>query len=320
MRFASSPQQAPRDDWRTLLFRALAASRRGDPAAAGLAAQAYEAASELGRPDLPALHEPDVAARAVELALEAGSRAAAAVAVEGEPSHLITVLGGFGVTADGRALEPPAGRPSTLIKALALAGAPLAIDQAIELLWPAVEGSTGRRRLRNLLNRVRASCGDLVRREGEALVLAEGTEVDASLFEQAAIAVAGAEDGARPGLARSALAHYSGDLLPADRYEPWATAPRERLRRRQLELLDLLADDAVDRGEVDEAIRLLDRAQEAEPLDEDRYLRAAELLLFQGRRGSALALVDRASAVRTELGLGPSQRLERLRGATTAGP
>ncbi len=102
----------------------------------------------------------------------------------------------------------------------------------------------------------------------------------------------------RPGLARTALARYKGELLPGDRYEPWATAPRERLQRRYLELLDLLAEDAVERGDVDEAIRLLDQAQVAEPLDEERYLRAAELLLFQGRRGSAQSLVERASAVR----------------------
>ncbi len=68
VRFAASPQQAPRDEWRTLLFRAQAAARRGDQAAGSLAAQAYEAAGELGRPDLPELHEPDIATFVVELA------------------------------------------------------------------------------------------------------------------------------------------------------------------------------------------------------------------------------------------------------------
>jgi DNA-binding SARP family transcriptional activator len=316
VRFGESPQQAPRDVWRTLLFRGLAASRRDDPAAADLAAQAYEAAGELGRPDLPALHEPDVAAIVAPLAAQAGSRAAASGA-ERERTYVVTLLGGFGVTADGRPLEPPAGRPSTLIKILALASDPVAIEEAIEILWPGTEASTGRRRMRNLLNRLRTSCGSLVRREGEALVLASEAEVDAAGFEAAAASAAAAGGDAQAGAARAALARYTGDLLPADRYESWATSPRERLRRRYLELLDLLVDDAVDRGDVDEAIRLLDRAQEAEPLDEDRYVRAAELLLFQGRRGSAQSLVERAMAVREELGLGPSQRLTRLRAATT---
>ena len=311
--FASSPQQTPRDEWRTLLFRALAAARRDDGEATTLAARAYEAAAELGRPDLPSLHEPDVAAAVSALALAAGSRSV--VIGDGPRGYLITVLGGFGVEADGRSLAPPPGRSSTLVKLLALAGAPVPVAEAIEDLWPEVEETTGRRRLRNLLNRLRAGCGELVVRDGDALTLAPGTEVDARGFEEAALAITSAPDEARPGLARTALARYRGELLPADRYEPWATAHRERLRRRYLELLDLLSEDAVERGDVDEAIRLLDSAQLAEPLDESRYLRAAELLLFQGRRGSAQVLIERARRVARELGLAESPRLSRLSAA-----
>lgn len=317
VRFAESPQQAPRDEWRTLLFRAQAAARRGDPQASGLAAQAFEAAGELGRPDLPGLHEPDIAGLVVEMAREAGSEAATVAGGDRTRSHLVTVLGGFSVTLGGRELDPPAGRPSTLIKLLALSDGPVTLDEAIELLWPDTDGPTGRRRVRNLLNRLRTSCGELVVRDGETLVLAGGTEVDARIFERDAIAVAAADATARPGLARGALTRYVGELLPQDRYESWATAPRERLRRRTLELLDLLVEDASERGEIDEAIRLLDRAIAAEPLDEDRHLRAAELLLFQGRRGSARSLVERAAAIRKELGLDVSPRIDRLRAATS---
>ena len=312
--FSESPQQAPRDQWRTLLLRAYAAERRGDEGAGALAAQAFEAAAELGRPDLPVIHEPDLAAAMSERAIAAGSRAAAA-AGEGSTSFAIALMGEFRVTERGQRVEVPAGRPTTLVKLLALAGGTLNGHEAMEALWPGVEEGTGRQRLRNLLNRLRTSCGDLVGRDGEALSLGPN-EVDAEAFERAAERAVEATGEARPGLARSALARYTGELLPTDRYEAWATAPRERLRRRYLELLDLLVDDAVDRGDVDEAIRLLDRAQEAEPLDEDRHLRAAELLLFQGRRGSALALVERAEELRNQLGLEESPRLSRLRAAT----
>ena len=149
-------------------------------------------------------------------------------------------------------------------------------------------------------------------RDGEALVLAPDADVDARRFEEAAAAVRAAPEGERAGLARAALSRYAGDLLPTDRYEPWASAARERLRRRYLDLLDLLADDAVERGDLDEAIRLLDQAQIAEPLDESRYVRAAELLLFQGRRGSAAVLVERALRLRAGLGLAETPRLARL--------
>ena len=311
--FAESPEQAPRDEWRTLLFRALAATRAGGQAAGELAARAYEAAEGLGRPDLPELQEPDVAGVVGPLAVAAGSRAAAAGAHSAH-AFVITLLGGFEVTADGRRLRPPSGRPSTLVKVLALAPGPLTTDEAIEVLWPEIDEPTGRQRLRNLLNRLRSSCGSLVHRETETLALATNTEIDTRRFETAAREAVAARE-ARAGLARAALAHYPGDLLPADRYEQWAVAPRERLRRRYLELLELLVDDAVDRGELDEAIRLLERLQEAEPLDEEPYLRAAELLLFQGRRGSARSFVERAVAVCDELGLKPSARVQRLRAA-----
>ena len=301
---ARSPQLAPRDEWRTLLFRAHAALRRDDPAAAALAAQAREAVAALGAPELPALHEPDLAA-----ALGAATTAA--------PSGFrITLLGGFAATAGGRPVEPPPGRPATLVKLLALGGGRVPADAAIEQLWPDTPPSTGRSRLRNLLNRLRDACGELVGRDGDALVLTATAEVDADRFERAASAATQAPAEERAGLARAALALHTGDLLPDDRYEPWAAARRERVRRRQLELLDLLTDDAADRGDLDEAIRLLDQALAAEPLDEDRHVRAAELLLFQGRRGSARALVERAAEIRAGLGLVESPRIARLREAT----
>lgn len=301
-RFAASPQQAPRDEWRTLLFQAFAASRCGDGRVASFSAQAYAAAEALGHPDLPARHEPDIAA--------------ALGASPGPAAFEVTLLGGFAVSASGRAVAPPPGRGATLVKLLALSRGPVSGEEAVEVLWPGSDGPTGRRRLRNLLNRVRAACGDLVARDGEALVLDASAEVDARAFEGLAAGVRSAAAGEQAGLARAALARYAGDLLPGDRYEAWASAPRERLRRRYLDLLDLLSDDAVERGDLDEAIRLLDQAQIAEPLDESRYVRAAELLLFQGRRGSAAVLVERALALRERLGLPETPTLNRLRDAT----
>ena len=47
-------------------------------------------------------------------------------------------------------------------------------------------------------------------------------------------------------------------------------------------------------------------------------MRAAELLLFQGRRGSAAVLVERALRLRASLGLAETATLARLREATGA--
>jgi len=100
--------------------------------------------------------------------------------------------------------------------------------------------------------------------------------------------------------------------LPDDRYETWAAGARERLRMQFLELLDILADGAEQRAEIDEAARMLERALDTEPYDEQRYVRLARLLSAQGRAGSALAALRRARAALDELGLGPSGELEAL--------
>jgi len=108
------------------------------------------------------------------------------------------------------------------------------------------------------------------------------------------------------------LAHYRGDLLPDDPYETWAEAARERLRRHALALLDLCAASAASAGDLDEAVRCLERAIEMAPDEEERYLGAARHLLTQGRRGAARAMAARARQVLSELGLSPPRSLLEL--------
>jgi DNA-binding SARP family transcriptional activator len=158
-----------------------------------------------------------------------------------------------------------------------------------------------------VLNRLRAACGELVSRDGQILAFAEGTGVDAVLFvERAREALASPDDTASPDRARAALGLYVGEALPDDRYEEWAAEPRERLRARALLLLDLLAGWAERDGDLDEALRLLERAIEADRLEESRYARAARLLLRQGKRGRALDVLRAGAAALRELGLEPS--------------
>jgi DNA-binding SARP family transcriptional activator len=160
----------------------------------------------------------------------------------------------------------------------------------------------------------------VVVRQGESLVLAAGVEVDANRFEALAAAAIGARPLERVGLARHALSLYPGELLPGDRYEDWVIAIRERLRRRYLALADLVADDAVERGDLDDAIHLYDSAIAAEPMDESRYVKAASALIRQGRRGTARDLVDRAVRLADELGLRLGTELVALRSELAAGP
>jgi DNA-binding SARP family transcriptional activator len=234
-------------------------------------------------------------------------------AVEDLPPE-IRALGAFAVRRGGRTVPLPPGRPELLVKLLVARGGRAHAEEAIEALWPDVAPASGRKRLRNALSRLRAAAGDLVVRDGEALAIVPEAEVDAIGFEADARAALAAPDPAsRAALARAAAARYAGDLLPGDPYEAWAAGPRERLRGRHLALLDLMVADAEARGDVDEALRLLERAADADPLDDERSLRVARLLLAQGRRGAAEGALRRAEAVLAGLGLPMGAALEALR-------
>jgi DNA-binding SARP family transcriptional activator len=133
--------------------------------------------------------------------------------------------------------------------------------------------------------------------------------VDATEFRAAADRALRASGRDRGALAVAALALWSGDLLPSDPYESWATGPREQLRRRRLDLLDQVAAEAADRGSYDEARQALEQAIESDPYDDTRYLLAARHLLAAGRREPARRMLARAGAALEELGLPPTPEL-----------
>jgi DNA-binding SARP family transcriptional activator len=76
-----------------------------------------------------------------------------------------------------------------------------------------------------------------------------------------------------------------------------------------LALLDLCADAAAARGDLDETRRVIELTIDLAPYDDARYLKAATALLEQGRRGAALTVVRRARAALAELGLKPPPNL-----------
>jgi DNA-binding SARP family transcriptional activator len=303
-----------REEWRITLLRAVAALRRGDRRAAALAAQAFEQAARIGHANLPMARERDLTERLAALAAETGQPAALALDATTLPVGL-TLLGRFGITRGGRTVVVPAGQGLQLLKLLAVTGGRLQTDEAIEALWPNIDPEAGRNRLRTVLGRLRASVGDLVVREDNALVLAEQVDSDIARFEteaRKALAIGITESRAGIAVARAAIVRYRGDLLPDDPYEPWAAAPRERLRRQALALLDLCARDAGGRNDLDEACLFLERAIELAPFEEDRHLRIVEHLLAQGRHGSAVRMLQGARAALAEMGLGPTAALVEL--------
>lgn len=208
----------------------------------------------------------------------------------------------------------PVGAPAALLRLVATFGA-VHVDEICEALWPNAPADAGRARLRNVLSRLRSGCGDLLVRDGSTVALADDVVVDLALFDAYARRALASDEDDEHGeeLAKRALAMSSEILLPEDLYRDWAAAPRERVRRHRLALLDLLAARAVVRGDVAAAERRWLEAIDLEPYDEARYAAAARGLLEAGRWGTAHRLLDRAEAALAVLGLAPTPDLQVLR-------
>jgi DNA-binding SARP family transcriptional activator len=299
---ADNPTVFRRDRWLRLLLRAVCLARLGQAQeAAALVHESRRAAEDIGDPDRPDRREPELLALALPSAIPTTTPA----------STIVVLLGRFAVERDGVDVSPAAGRPATLVKLVALRGH-LTADEAIDLLWPETDLATGRARLRNVLSRIRATCGPLLDRDDDSIALADTVEVDAQRFEKEIEKVSSAPPPERAGQARRALARYTGELLPADLFADWAAAPRERIRRKYLGLVDVIADAAMADGDLDEACRLLETAITTGPLEEERYVRLARALLAQGRPRRAQRVLDQARAVATDLGVEPGAQLRQL--------
>ena len=235
-----------------------ARSRQGDAVRArAMAASVVEQLEALGHPEFAMLHEPDIWPALVRL-------------LEGNSASMvvITLLGGLGIEIDGADVTLPAGHPAQMVKVLALAGRPIPVDELIEILWPDTPTDVGRRRLRNVLARVRAA-GPLLDRSEGVLALVPTAVVDCQRFEQLARAAFTAAADLQLCAAEQALDVYAGELLPGDRFEEWSVAPRERMQRRAIRVLGQIVDGASGLGDVDRAVHAADQ------LRCDRIVRAA---------------------------------------------
>jgi DNA-binding SARP family transcriptional activator len=314
VRLAASPWCEPMERWRIQLLRAVAAHRRGDPSATSLAIDSLELAARLGHPSLPLIRERQAAERVLGLVAASGHPLAASIATMQFPVT-VAVLGDFSVTRGGRPVEMPPGQGRQLVKLIAVSGGRASAEAVMEALWPEADPELSANRLRTVLNRLREAAGDIVVRDDRQLRLGSEVETDLGAFTdngRRALALAATRSREAVSAARAALARYQGALLPDDQYEAWTEAPREQLRRQALSLLDLCAQSAAGAGDLDEAVRCLERAIELAPDEEDRYLVAAAHRLRQGRRGAARSMLQRARAVVDDLGVAPSSEMLRL--------
>ena len=233
----------------------------------------------------------------------------------------IRLLGGFEVSVGGRVVEDSAWRlrkAAALLKLLALSERyQLHRDQALELLWPEAEPKAAANNLRGILHalrRILTSTGQPVwlRLQEDLITLgpADQVWVDVRAFEAAC---AGARGASEPAPYYAALQLYTGELLPADRYEDWAASRREQVRDLYLSLLLDLARLHEARQELQPAIEALRRVVEGERAHEEAHTALMRLYALTGQRHQALRQYGQLrDALGRELDAEPAAASERL--------
>lgn len=271
--------------WRHTLLRAWATFRAGRTDAGTLAAQALDQATA-SDPVLALASEPELTRALLPLAELAGSGHARAALADGR-MFLVRLFGEPRVTrVDGRSVVLPGGKPAELVRYLAVRPHGASVEEVLDAFFGDTDPAVARNRLRQLLHRLRTVASDLVLREEDRLRLAPAW-VDILEFTVAADRVRSARGALGVRRAYAALALWSGPPLPTDPYADWAGELRRRLEYLHATLLDLIAEDAEDRGSHQEAATALTAALTLDPHDRERYERLADQLLALGRRATA---------------------------------
>ena len=216
-----------------------------------------------------------------------------------EPIHFY-LLGELRITSGGIEVPPPPYRAYGLLAALLLRPYPQRRERLIGLLFPDTPERSGRRRLSDLLWRVRRSL-PVLRMEtsvNEISLPPETRWLDVEAFRACA---------ARDSLPHwlEALALYRGDLLEGI-YEEWLLPEREALYLQRVRLLQMASTELLGEQEFNRVLPLAEQLLAVEPYDDKALRLLMRAYRGVGRRGAALAAYEHfVSLVAEELHLAP---------------
>ncbi len=227
----------------------------------------------------------------------------------------IYTLGRFGVVIDGKRLQferKAQRRPLELLRVLiSLGGREVNESRLSELLWDDAEADAARVTFKSALSRLRKLLGDevLLLRDNRLSLNPNRAWVDAWVFERL---VAQTETTQLSALeAERILTLYQGPFLGDAEAAPWALPARERLRAKLLRVLTGASRRCLQDGRPAQALRLLEKGLEADPLAEELYCGLMHAHAALGQRGAALAAYQRCQKMlSTQLGIDPSPRTQ----------
>jgi LuxR family maltose regulon positive regulatory protein len=221
----------------------------------------------------------------------------------------IRTFGKLTVEVDGKPLEKQRKAPHRLLELLAaiitFRGQGVPVSRLIDALWPEADGDTGHENFKKSIARLRKllAVEDVIHwQEGKISLNRDLCWVDVWAFD----ALGKQQD-------ERAMAVYTGPFLGLEQIPVWAEPRRDEVRTRFIRLVNQHCDHAYTTGNVEEAIRSLERAIEADPVADPLYQRLIPLLVAQGRQAEAAAQFERCrSALARWAGRLPSPELQTL--------
>lgn len=233
----------------------------------------------------------------------------------------VTLLGGFQLERDGRALPPipaVAGR-SLLAYVLLDDGRSHPREVVSGALWPDLDEPKARRRLSQTLWQIQTVLGDGEETGAYLLTSPSGIRfngdadlwVDVREFEESLDRAAREPGGALRSLER-AVELYRGDLL-AGFYDDWFALERERLSMRYLGAIEQLVAVHKGSGRYERALQHARRLSLHDPFRESAHREVMRLSHLLGRSHEAMAQYEvLESLLREEIGVEPSAETRAL--------
>ncbi|MBP2585331.1 DNA-binding SARP family transcriptional activator/predicted ATPase [Streptomyces sp. PvR006] len=240
------------------------------------------------------------------------------------PLLRLHLFGGFRAIRDhGPALAERWPRPGAraLVKLLAVTpGHRLHRDQAVDVCWPDADPQAALRSLRVALHAARHALEpELAPRAASSYLVSDGSLllldpatvwIDTDHAEETALAALAGGDAAA---LADAAGRFTGELLPEDRYAPWAASRRDRLSGLRERVLLALATAQLAADAHPAAAATVEQVLTANPAEEAAHRILMESFLRRGLRRLAVRQYHLCrEALDAELGVRPGPETERL--------
>jgi DNA-binding SARP family transcriptional activator len=234
--------------------------------------------------------------------------------------YRIYTLGRFEIVKDGIPLRfegKAQRRPLDLLKALiAFGGRNVSQEQLASVLWPDADGDAANASFTITLHRLRKLLGRdevVIVENGELSLDARYLWVDAWAFERSVASIRGDSDQAEADAqANKVLSYYHGPFLANDSTS-WAVPPRERLRKKFLQTVSVVAERHQQNGLWVEAAHWYERGIEVDALAEELYFKLMTCYQNLERRSDALAAYSRCTvALASAFQIQPTRKVQAL--------